>query len=88
MWRAVSEGQLDAALEVWSSNVTEQYRPLNSEGKVEDHLGSLGLVAREGFVYPPHVASLCPGPAGLASVEELRRICHVVATPRHRRQIC
>lgn len=60
MWQAVSEGQLDAALEVWSSNVTEQYRQLNSEGKVED-LGSLGLVAREGFVYPPHVAALCPG---------------------------
>lgn len=60
MWQAVSEGQLDAAMEVWGSNVTDQYRQLNKEGKVED-LGELGLVAREGFIYPPHVAELCPG---------------------------
>lgn len=60
MWQAVSEGQLDAALEVWSSNVTDQYKQLNKDGKVED-LGPLGLDAKEGFVYPPHVAELCPG---------------------------
>ena len=60
MWQAVADGELDAAVEVWASNVTEQYKQLNAEGKVED-LGDLDLTAREGFVYPPHVADLCPG---------------------------
>lgn len=60
MWQAVADGQLDAAMEVWGSNVTDQYKQLNKEGKVED-LGELGLDAKEGFVYPAHVAELCPG---------------------------
>ncbi|EJB04136.1 ABC-type proline/glycine betaine transport system, periplasmic component [Rhizobium leguminosarum bv. trifolii WSM597] len=76
MWQAVSEGQLDAALEVWSSNVTEQYKQLNKDGKVED-LGPLGLDAREGFVYPPHVADLCPG---LPDWEALKKCAAAFAT--------
>lgn len=76
MWQAVAEGQLDAALEVWGSNVTDQYRQLNAEGKVED-LGELGLVAREGFAYPPHVAELCPG---LPDWEALRECAMTFAT--------
>lgn len=76
MWQAVAEGQLDAALEVWGSNVTDQYRQLNAEGKVED-LGELGLVAREGIAYPPHVAELCPG---LPDWEALRECAMTFAT--------
>ncbi|OCP14956.1 glycine/betaine ABC transporter substrate-binding protein [Ensifer sp. LC163] len=76
MWQAVSEGQIDAALEVWGSNVTEQYKQLNKEGKVED-LGELGLVAREGFAYPAHVAELCPG---LPKWEALKDCASVFAT--------
>jgi len=60
MWQAVADGQLDAALEIYESNVTEQYRQLQRTGKVED-LGELGFAAREGFVYPAHVEKLCPG---------------------------
>lgn len=60
MWLAMSEGQLDAAMEVWASNVTDQYRQLEEAGKIE-HLGELGLEAREGFVYTPPTAELCPG---------------------------
>lgn len=60
MWQAVADGEIDAALEVWGSNVTEQYNRLHDAGKVED-LGELGLVAREGFVYPAFVADICPG---------------------------
>lgn len=76
MWQAVSEGQLDAAMEVWGSNVTDQYRQLNAAGKVED-LGELGLVAREGFVYLPHVAELCPG---LPAWEALKACAAAFAT--------
>jgi len=60
MWQAVADGHLDAALEIYESNVTEQYRQLQRTGKVED-LGELGFAAREGFVYPAHVEKLCPG---------------------------
>jgi glycine betaine/proline transport system substrate-binding protein len=77
MWQAVSEGQLDAALEIWSSNVTEQYNQMKKDGKVED-IGALGLTAREGFVYPPHVAELCPG---LPNWEALKKCAAIFATP-------
>lgn len=60
MWQAVADGEIDAALEVWGSNVTKQYNQLHDAGKVED-LGSLGLDAAEGFVYPAFVEEICPG---------------------------
>ena len=76
MWQAVADGQLDAAMEVWGSNVTEQYKQLNKDGKVED-LGELGLEAKEGFVYPAHVAELCPG---LPKWEALKDCAAIFAT--------
>lgn len=76
-WQAVTEGQLSAALEIWSSNVTEQYKQMAKEGKVEN-LGPLGLTAREGFAYPPHVAELCPG---LPAWEALMKCSMIFATP-------
>lgn len=76
-WQAVSEGQLSAALEIWSSNVTEQYKQMAKDGKVED-IGPLGLTAREGFAYPPHVAELCPG---LPAWEALMKCSMIFATP-------
>lgn len=59
MWQAVVDGDIDAAVEIWGSNVVAQYAQLHAEGKVED-LGDLGLVAREGFAYPAFVADICP----------------------------
>lgn len=76
MWQAMSEGQLDAAVEVWGSNVTDQYKQMNADGKIED-LGPLGLDAREGFLYPPHVAELCPG---LPAWEALKNCAPAFAT--------
>jgi len=76
MWQAVADGQLDAALEIYESNVTDQYRQLNAMGKVED-LGPLGFVAHEGYVYTPHVAELCPG---LPAWEALKDCAGVFAT--------
>lgn len=60
MWQAMSEGQLHAAMEVWASNVTDQYRQMHAAGQIED-LGELGLEAREGFVYTPPTGEQCPG---------------------------
>lgn len=59
MWQAMSEGQLDAAVEVWGSNVTEQYKQMNKDGKIED-LGPLGLDARGGFFIRPTWPSSVP----------------------------
>lgn len=60
MFQAMADGEIDAALEIWTSNVSDQFSKLEAEGKLED-LGSLELNAREGFAYPAHVADICPG---------------------------
>ncbi len=60
MYQAMSEGELHAALEIWSSNVSDQYDEMKEAGAVEE-LSDLGLDAKEGFAYPAHVAELCPG---------------------------
>ncbi len=60
MWQAMADGEVHAALEVWSSNVSEQFAQLAEAGSVND-LGDLELNAKEGFAYPAHVAEICPG---------------------------
>jgi glycine betaine/proline transport system substrate-binding protein len=60
MWQAMADGEIDGAMEIWTSNVSDQFGQLEAEGKIED-LGSLELDAREGFAYPAHVAEICPG---------------------------
>jgi len=60
MYQAMADGELHAALEIWSSNVSEQYGKMKDDGKVEE-LSDLGLDAKEGFAYPAHVAEICPG---------------------------
>lgn len=59
-FQAMADGDISAALELWSSNLSDQFGALEAEGKVVD-VSDLGLEAREGFAYPPHVAALCPG---------------------------
>lgn len=77
MWEAMAEGELHAAVEVWASNVPETWHQLHDAGKLED-VGALGLEAREGFVYPGHVAELCPG---LPAYEALKACAALFATP-------
>ncbi len=77
MWQAMADGDLDAAVEVWGSNVPETYNQMHDAGKIED-IGDLGLVAREGFVYPAHVAEICPG---LPVWEALKDCAMQFATP-------
>ena len=60
MWQAMADGEVHAALEIWTSNVSEQYAEMEAAGMVEN-LSDLGLEAREGIAYPAHVAELCPG---------------------------
>lgn len=60
MYPAIGEGEIHAALEVWESNVPDLYYEVLDTGAIAE-IGDLGLVAREGFAYPAHVAELCPG---------------------------
>lgn len=59
-FQAIADGDIHATLEIWSSNVSDQYAVLKGEGKLEE-LSDLGLDAKEGIAYPAHVAELCPG---------------------------
>jgi glycine betaine/proline transport system substrate-binding protein len=59
-FQALADGDITATLEIWSSNVSDQYAVKVSEGTVVE-LGDLGLDAKEGIAYPAHVAELCPG---------------------------
>ncbi len=60
MYQAMEDGELHAALEIWSSNVSEDYSKKVAAGGVVE-LGDLELVAKEGIAYPSHVADICPG---------------------------
>ncbi len=60
MYQAMADGELHAAVEIWSSNVSDDYAKKVTEGGIVE-LGDLGLAAKEGIAYPAHVADLCPG---------------------------
>ena len=76
MYQAMEDGELHAALEIWSSNVSEDYaKKVEAGGVVE--IGDLGLDAKEGIAYPSHVADLCPG---LPAWEALKACAQAFAT--------
>lgn len=60
MFQAMADGEIHAALELWTSNVSDQFAVQEAAGGVVD-VSDLGLDAREGFAYPAHVEELCPG---------------------------
>lgn len=59
-FQAIADGDIHATLEIWSSNVSDEYARQVAAGAIEE-IGDLGLEAREGIAYPAHVADLCPG---------------------------
>ncbi len=59
-FQAIADGDIHATLEIWSSNVSDEYARKIEEGTVVE-IGDLGLNAREGIAYPAHVAEICPG---------------------------
>lgn len=56
----LSDGTLDASVEIWMMNVGDVYPVALGSGKIEN-LGSLGLRSREGWIYTQAVADACPG---------------------------
>ena len=59
-FQAIADGDITATLEIWSSNVSDEYANKIAEGTIVE-IGDLGLDAKEGIAYPSHVADLCPG---------------------------
>ncbi|NNK79734.1 MAG: ABC transporter substrate-binding protein [Litoreibacter sp.] len=59
-FQALADGDIHATLEIWSSNVSDEYAKKIDEGTVVE-ISDLGLEAKEGFAYPAHVAEICPG---------------------------
>ena len=76
MYQAMADGELHGAMEIWSSNVSEDYAKKVADGGVVE-LGNLELDAKEGLAYPAHVADLCPG---LPAWEALRDCAMTFAT--------
>lgn len=68
-YMALAEGSLHATLEVWANNAGELYPKMKAAGKVVD-IGSLGLETREGWMYPVHMETICPGLPALKALEE------------------
>ena len=60
MGTAVADGNITLGLELWDNNLGEWWPRQLESGEVED-MGTLGLDAREGWLYPKHVEELCPG---------------------------
>lgn len=75
-FQAIADGDIDATLEIWSSNVSDEYAKQVAAGGVVE-IGDLGLNAKEGIAYPAHVAELCPG---LPAWEALKACGQVFAT--------
>lgn len=59
-FQAIGDGDVHATLEIWSSNVSDEYAKQVAAGGVVE-IGDLGLDAKEGIAYPAHVADICPG---------------------------
>ncbi len=76
MYGAMAEGEIHAALEVWSSNVPEEFHEIAATGAIVE-ISDLGLAAKEGIAYPAHVAELCPG---LPAWEALKECSAVFAS--------
>lgn len=57
---AAADGDVHATLEVWDNNLGDLFPQLLEEGRIEN-LGDVGLDAGEGWMYPAHVAEMCPG---------------------------
>ena len=58
--QALTDNSITAALEIWSSNIGDNWDKAMATGKVEP-LGDLGLVPREAWMYPAYMEEKCPG---------------------------
>ncbi|WP_027236966.1 ABC transporter substrate-binding protein [Leisingera caerulea] len=73
LYEQIATGELHAMVEIWTTSNPDEYIAAREAGRVEE-LGDLGLDARNGVVYPPYVAQMCPG---LPNWEALRECASI-----------
>ncbi len=78
-FQALADGDIHATLEIWSSNVSDEYAKKIGEGTVVE-LGDLGLDAKEGIAYPAHVADLCPGLPAWEALKDCAQVFAIAET--------
>lgn len=76
MLTALSDGDLDAALEIWHGNIGKSYFDLLSAGKIEE-FGEVGLQGGATWMYPAYLDAKCPG---LPNWEALKNCSSLFAT--------
>ena len=74
---ALEDDTITATLEIWSSNIGENYDKALASGNVIE-IGDLGLEPREAWMYPKYVEELCPG---LPDWEALKNCADLFSTP-------
>ncbi|QIE48197.1 ABC transporter substrate-binding protein (plasmid) [Pseudohalocynthiibacter aestuariivivens] len=57
---AISQGELHVQPENWTNNVGDIYQKALDSGAMKI-VGDLGVVADEGWIYPPYMEERCPG---------------------------
>tara|TARA_Y100000588_G_scaffold366937_1_gene433158 strand:- start:57 stop:998 length:942 start_codon:yes stop_codon:yes gene_type:complete len=58
--QALTDNSITATLEIWSSNIGDNWQKALDTGQVEE-LGNLGLKPREAWMYPSYMEEQCPG---------------------------
>lgn len=74
---ALADGDLDASLEIWSSNIGEGFDAAMATGNITV-LGESGLKPQEQWVVPGYMVEQCPG---VTSWETLNECAELFATP-------
>lgn len=75
--QAIAQSELDLNPEIWDNSVTEAYTKGVANGDIVIS-GPLGLIPKEGWVYPPYMEKLCPG---LPSYKALYDCTQAFGTP-------
>lgn len=74
---ALEDNTITATMEIWSSNIGENYDKALATGNVIE-IGDLGLDPREAWMYPKYVETQCPG---LPDWEALKNCADLFSTP-------
>ena len=73
---AIADGDIDATLEIWTSNIGDGWDAMFDEGRLEI-IGTAGLQPQEAWYVPAYVVEMCPG---LPSWEALNDCTDLFAT--------
>jgi ABC-type proline/glycine betaine transport system substrate-binding protein len=73
MWPGLESGDIDVAVEVWSSSAKALMEESTASGKTEN-LGETGLQGFDRWWFPSYVKEKCPGLPDWKALNELKRM--------------